>query len=163
RGTFTFLDLDFTDTHDSANTELDPISLSVFFGAGANLSQPLAALKQMGYEWEIVALETPADGKTHALKLWGPASTIGDLTASPGGPSVLAGANIVEGSATTRIPEFTSLLVHGQGAARLEDTNDTAVGTYGRWERIVDAENITDPTQLQLVADAKFTEDRKST
>lgn len=155
RGTFEFLDLDFTDSVDTAGTSLDPISFSVRWGAGVTLGTVLSALHQQGYEWRIIAKDTPADGQTHDLQLWAPGGGPADHTADTDGPVVLTGPHTPEGSVTRRIPAYTSVLVHGDGVM-VEDTNDTTEATYGRWETTVDAEPANSADTAQAVADATF-------
>ncbi|HEY7824594.1 MAG TPA: hypothetical protein VIG24_17260, partial [Acidimicrobiia bacterium] len=56
RGSFEFIDRDFTDTHDSAGNELVPESFTAF--AFSNLSNVLADGDAMGYKWRVVAKAT---------------------------------------------------------------------------------------------------------
>lgn len=156
RGTFLFLDLDFTDGLDTAGVAVTDISFSAFFGDGSNLSQPLRDGHSIGYDWRIVAKATPVGALTHDLQVWAPGSGPGDLTAAPGGPSVLVGGMTPAAEMVTRIPAFTTLLAHGAGALLLEETNATTEAAMGRIERVMDAEAIASLATLQELADAQF-------
>lgn len=157
RGALTYIDLDFTDLVDTAGSSVPKISLTATFGT--SLDQVAAALKQMGYEWRVKAKPVPVGGFTHDLQLWAPGSTIGDLTAVPGGPSILAGAHVVDAEVVSRHPPFTSVMVHGAGSLRVEDTNPATEAALGRIERVVDAETVASSTGLQSIANAMFAEE----
>lgn len=159
RGAFEFLDLDFTDTDDTAGTTLDAINFTAFFGAGANLAVILSNLHRSGYEWRVVRKATPVGSLTHDLQFWAPGGGPEDLTASGGGPSILAGSGTSGAEVVRRAAPFTALMAHGLGSLTKVDTNATTLAAQGRIERILDAEHLSSDDALQAFLDAQFAEE----
>lgn len=154
RGAFGFLDLDFTDTHDSAGNELDPESFTAF--AFSNLDNVLSDGDAMGYKWRVVAKATPAGGKTHDLQIFygGEAE---DLTASSGGPTVQAGA-VRDASVVSRTPEFTVAVGWGSEGIYVEVEDAALVAEFGRIEKVFDAEHLTSEESLTRLLEEKLRE-----
>jgi hypothetical protein len=56
----------------------------------------------------------------------------------------------------TRIPSFTTMLAHGAGPLRVEDSEPVSEAAMGRWERILDIESVSSEATLQTVIQSYF-------
>lgn len=161
RGTFGFLEIDALADEDTNGNALDDIAFAAWYGQ--DLGHVLDGGHALGYNWKIRPAEeaeaiTPAGTTTHVLKLYNVGTYPTDHTTSAGGPSILAGAT-EEAQVVRRVPEFTAVRARGLGDLVVDDTNATALTNMGRWERIIDAENITSEAALQLLIDAAFADE----
>lgn len=118
----------FDATNDSsADAWNEDIALTVH--RGMKYGQFLDTVRELGYEWRLVAKATPG-ATTHDLELYNP----GNMDAEPG-VGLVTGQAIANGSVVKRVPGYTATLLEGAGNFYDEGSDATAVTNFGRLEK----------------------------
>src|SRR5690554_1071154 len=157
RGAGTWLDLSFDGEKDTGGTAWPIVHSYQADGFSMYLSDVLADMAELGYEWTVTPKDTPSDGKTHDLNLWVEGGAGDDKTGT--GPALVTGGPVVGGEIVKRVPAFTAAVAWGAEDRFVEDEENTSVATYGRLERFIDAEQYHDPDSLQELIDAAFADE----
>jgi hypothetical protein len=142
----------FTATNDSAATAwADTLSFSVY--RGMTYGQVFDRLVGLGFEWDLTPKATPSGGLTHNLDWY----EIGGRDSAPE-TAVNAGQGTVGGSVVKRIPQYTAVLVEGEGLF-VEDSDAIAVTNFGRLEAYQSGFGLASTATLALAGDALLDEE----
>lgn len=166
RDTFTFLELGFTDTHDSAG-EPWPTELSFTAFADSDLGHVSDDLHQLnpdpstgdGYEWDITDTDTP--GFTHRYDLWGP-NTAGTKIDDWTTPPTLVAGSAPEFDLIRHGPTFSVGLGHGSEGLYSELVDAGIESQIGRFETAFDADGLADPATLTERLQGEFGRQRSN-
>lgn len=150
-----YLTLDFSDTLDSAGAAWADPELSLTFRPRMSYLQVLGEFANLGYEWRVVPDAT--DG-AWLLQIYNPGTLGGSVAAG-----LTQGAADIRRQARFFAPNYTDVVVQGQGQLSSRATNAGLESAFGRIEGSQLEMNITSTTDALLAAsDAAAAENRQA-
>src|SRR5690606_29104253 len=157
RGAGTWLDLSFDGEEDTDGTAWPMVHSYQADGFAMYLSDVLADMADLGYEWTVTPKASPSNGYTHDLNLWVSGGAGEDRTTT--GPTLTSGGSVVGGEIVDRIPAFTAGVGWGADDLFAERIDTDLASTFGRLERFFDAEQHHDADSLEDMLETMFSDE----
>jgi hypothetical protein len=117
---------------------------------GATYGQTFDRLRNINYEWELVAKASPTS-LTHDLE-WYQTGNLGTDYTSAATPSITVGMGVTAGTLVKRIPRYTAVMVEGAEGAYIEAKDATAETNFGRLEKYLGDTGLTSTTSITAAA-----------